>query len=118
MNQVIPCSLGKKAKWDIKNFGKARKNQRTWFSFYPPYARRKNIENFNVEDYFTCKLFRKYILSFTSLDTIKSKDGLKSKLEEDCKKKKIDEKFYEKFSTLFDHIVAIKEAEKRGKVVL
>lgn len=118
MNQVIPCTLGNKIKWDTKNFGKARKNQRTWFSFYPPYARRKNIENFNVEDYFTCQLFRKYILSFTSLDTIRSKDGLKSKLEEDCKKEKIDEKFYEKFSTLFDHIVAIKEAEKRGEVVL
>lgn len=118
MNQVIPCTLGKKIKWDIKNFGKARKNQRTWFSFYPPYARRKNIENFNIEDYFTCQLFRKYILSFTSLDTIKSKDGLKGKLEEDCKKGKIDEKFYEKFSTLFDHIVAIKEAEKRGDVAI
>lgn len=87
MNQVIPCTLGKKIKRDIKNFGKARKNQRTWFSFYPPYVRRKNIENFNVEDYFTCQLFRKYILSFTSLDTIKSKDGLKGKLEEDCKKR-------------------------------
>ncbi len=57
-------------------------------------------------------------MSFTSLDTIKSKDGLKCKLEEDCKKGKIDEKFYEKFSTLFDHIVAIKEAEKRGDVTL
>lgn len=76
------------------------------------------IENFNIEDYFTCQLFRKYILSFTSLDTIKSKDGLKGKLEEDCKKGKIDEKFYEKFSTLFDHIVAIKEAEKRGDVAI
>ena len=118
MNQVIPCTLGKNIKWDIKNFGKARKNQRTWFSFYPPYARRKNIKNFNIEDYFTCRLFRKYILSFTSLDTIKSKDGLKYKLEEDCKKGKIDEKFYEKFSALFDHIVAIKEAEKRGDVTI
>lgn len=34
------------------------------------------------------------------------------------KKGKIDEKFYEKFSTLFDHIVAIKEAEKRGDVTI
>src|SRR5699024_2031262 len=56
MNQVVPCTLGKKQKWNIKNFGKARKNRHTWFSFYPPYAHRKNIENFNVEDYFTCQL--------------------------------------------------------------
>ena len=118
MNQVIPCTLGKKSKWDINNFGKARKNQHTWFSFYPPYARRKNIENFNVEDYFTCQLFRKYIFSFTSLDTIISKDNIKHRLDDDCKKGNINEKYYEKFSTLFDHIVAIKEAEKQGKVVM
>jgi len=99
MNQVVPCTLGKKQKWNIKNFGKARKNRHTWFSFYPPYAHRKNIENFNVEDYFTCQLFRKYILSFTSLDTIRSKEGLKSKLDEDCRKERINGKYYEKFST-------------------
>ena len=34
------------------------------------------------------------------------------------KKGKLMKKFYEKFSTLFDHIVAIKEAEKRGDVTL
>lgn len=113
MNQIVPCTSGKKKEWNITNFGKARKNQHTWFSFYPPYARRRNINNFNVEDYFTCQLFRKYILSFTSLDTIKGKNGLKNKLEEDCKKGKIDEKFYEKFSTLFDHILLIKDAEKK-----
>ncbi len=114
MNQVMPCSLGRKAQWDIQNFGKARKHRSTWFSFYPPYARRKNAEHFNVEDYFTCKLFRKYILSFSSLDTIKGKNGLKNILEEECRKNKIDEKYYEKFSTLFDHIVAIKQAETQN----
>jgi hypothetical protein len=118
MNQVIPCTLGGKSKWDINNFGKARKNQHTWFSFYPPYARRKNIKNFNVEDYFTCQLFRKYIFSFTSLDTIISKDNIKHRLDDDCKKGNINEKYYEKFSTLFDHIIAIKEAEKQGKSVM
>jgi hypothetical protein len=117
MSQVIPCTLDGK-KWDIKNFGKARKHKNTWFSFYPPYAHRKNKENFNIEDYFTCQLFRKYILSFSSLDTIRGKDGLKSKLEDDCKKNEINERFYEKFSTLFDHIVAIKEAEEQGNVFL
>lgn len=119
MKQLVPCTAEKKTTWeDIKSFGKARKNQHTWFSFYPPYAGRRNIKDFNVEDYFTCQLFRKYILSFTSLDTIKSKDGLKGKLEEDCKKGKIDEKYYEKFSTLFDHILKIKEADRQGKTVL
>ena len=112
---TVFSTLGKKQKWNIKNFGKARKNRHTWFSFYPPYAHRKNIENFNVEDYFTCQLFRKYILSFTSLDTIRSKEGLKSKLDEDCRKERINGKYYEKFSTLFDHILAIKNAESRGE---
>lgn len=115
MNQVVPCSLGDNKQWNIKNFGKARKNRNTWFSFYPPYACRKNTKDFNVEDYFTCQLFRKYILSFTSLDTIRSKEGLKNKLEEDCKLGKIDEKYYEKFSTLFDHINTIKNAESLGR---
>ena len=41
-----------------------------------------------------------------------------SLLDEENKKGNIDERFYEKFSTLFDHIVAIKEAEKQGKTVM
>ena len=78
------------------------------------WKRKKNVENFNVEDYFTCQLFRKYIFSFSSLDTIKGKDGLKSKLEDECSKGRIAPKYFEKFSTLFDHILAIKDAEARG----
>jgi hypothetical protein len=39
-------------------------------------------------------------------------------LDDDCKKGNINEKYYEKFSTLFDHIIAIKEAEKQGKSVM
>lgn len=118
MNAVVPCNLGKNVKWDIANFGKARKNGKTWFSFYPPYPRRKDKNHFNVEDYFTCQLFRKYIFSFSSLDTINGKDKLKSKLQEDCSKGRIDGKFFKKFSTLFDHIKAIKEAEITGKTEL
>lgn len=118
MNIVVPCTLGKKIKWDISNFGKARKNGKAWFSFYPPYPHRKDKNNFNVEDYFTCQLFRKYIFSFSSLDTIKGRDGLKSKLQDDCLKGKIDGKFFKKFCTLFDHIKAIKEAEKAGETEL
>lgn len=115
MNIVVPCNLGKNVKWDIANFGKARKNGKAWFSFYPPYPRRKDKNHFNVEDYFTCQLFRKYIFSFSSLDTIKGKDGLKKILEKDCVKGNINGKYFEKFSTLFDHIKAIKEAEEIGK---
>ncbi len=118
MNNVIPCTLSGKTQWNVGNFGKARKNGNTWFSFYPPYARRRNKEHFNVEDYFTCKLFRKYIFSFSSLDTVKGKEGLKSILDKDCKKGNIDSTFYEKFSTLFDHIKAIKDAEKAGQIIL
>lgn len=118
MNIVVPCNLGKNVKWDIANFGKARKNGKAWFSFYPPYPRRKDKNHFNVEDYFTCQLFRKYIFSFSSLDTIKGRDGLKSKLQDDCLKGRIDGKFFKKFCTLFDHIKAIKEAEKAGETEL
>lgn len=115
MNIVVPCNLGKGVRWDINNFGKARKNGKTWFLFYPPYPRRKNKNSFNVEDYFTCQLFRKYIFSFSSLDTIKGEEGLKRILEKDCANGNINGKFFEKFSTLFEHIKAIKEAEKTGK---
>lgn len=118
MHKIIK-SPGKDSKeWDVKKFGKARKSGDVWFSFYPVWKGKKNAENFNVEDYFTCQLFRKYIFSFSSLDTIKGKDGLKSKLENECKKGKIDSKYYEKFSTLFDHILAIKGAEARGETAL
>ena len=69
-----------------------------------------------MEDYFTCTLFRKYILSFSSLDTIKNKDGLKSILEKECEKGMIKPKFYEKFNTLFNHIQSIKDAENQGLI--
>lgn len=114
MHKVIKCPDKGAKEWDVKQFGKARKSGDVWFSFYPVWKGKKNVENFNVEDYFTCQLFRKYIFSFSSLDTIKGKDGLKSKLEEECKKGRISPKFFEKFSTLFDHIKAIKNAEMRG----
>lgn len=118
MNKIIQNPNASAKEWDIKKFGKARKKGDVWFSFYPAWKGKKNASNFNIEDYFTCALFRKYIFSFSSLDTIKSKDGLKSTLEKDCKKGDINPKFYDKFSTLFDHIIKIKEAEKQGKVVI
>lgn len=114
MHKVIKCTDAGAKEWDVKKFGKARKSGDVWFSFYPVWKRKKNIENFNVEDYFTCKLFRKYIFSFSSLDTIKGKDSLKTKLEDDCKKGRIAPIYFEKFSTLFDHILAIKDAEASG----
>lgn len=116
MNIVVQCTLGKGKKWDTSNFGKARKNRNTWFSFYPPYPRRRDKNNFNVEDYFTCALFRKYIMSFSSLDTIKGKEGLKSKLDKDCRDGRIPQKYFDKFRTLFDHIRAIKQANVNGLI--
>lgn len=118
MNIVVPQKSGMKEKWGISNFGRARKSGKTWFSFYPPYPRRNDKKNFNIEDYFTCSLFRKYILSFSSLDTIKGKEDLKDKLKEDCLKGRINVKYFKKFSTLFEHIKAIKEAERLGKTEL
>lgn len=114
MHKVIKCPGKDVKEWDVKKFGKARKSGDVWFSFYPVWKGKKNAENFNVEDYFTCQLFRKYIFSFNSLDTIKGKDGLKSKLESECKKGNIAPGYYEKFSTLFDHILKIKDAEANG----
>ena len=111
MHNVINCLDSGAKEWDVKKFGKARKCGDVWFSFYPVWKGKKNAENFNVEDYFTCQLFRKYILSFSSLDTIRGKEGLKSKLEQECKNGKILSKYFEKFSTLFDHIRKIKDAE-------
>ena len=111
MHKVIKCSDKGAKEWEVKKFGKARKSGEVWFSFYPVWKGKKNAKDFNVEDYFTCQLFRKYIFSFSSLDTIKGKDSLKSKLEDDCKKGNIAVKYFEKFSTLFDHIKAIKDAE-------
>lgn len=114
MNSIVPCNLGDGKKWEISNFGKARKNKDTWFSFYPPYPSRRNKKNFNIEDYFTCALFRKYIMSFSSLDTINGKEGLKKKLDKDCQDGKIPQKYYDKFRTLFDHIREIKQANANG----
>lgn len=118
MHKVIKCPDKGAKEWDVKQFGKARKNGDVWFSFYPVWKGKKNADNFNVEDYFTCQLFRKYIFSFSSLDTIKGKEGLKSKLEDECKNGRISPKFFEKFSTLFNHIKAIKNAEAGGLTVI
>jgi len=111
MHKIIKCPDVGAKEWDIRKFGKARKKGDVWFSFYPAWKGKKNADNFNVEDYFTCTLFRKYIFSFSSLDTIKNKDGLKTILEKDCKRGVINPKFYDKFNTLFDHILKIKDAE-------
>lgn len=116
MHKVIPCPDKGAKEWEVKRFGKAQKSGDVWFSFYPVWKGKKNIENFNVEDYFTCQLFRRYIFSFSSLDTIRGKDGLKSKLESECKNGKINPKYFEKFSTLFDHILAIKDAEANHQI--
>ena len=114
MHKVIKNPEKGATEWDVKKFGRAKKSGDVWFSFYPVWKGKKDAKNFNVEDYFTCQLFRKYIFSFSSLDTIKGRDGLKTKLESECKNGKINPKYYEKFSTLFDHILAIKDAARRG----
>ena len=114
MHKVIKNPEKGASAWEVKKFGKAKKSGDVWFSFYPVWKGKKDAANFNVEDYFTCQLFRKYIFSFSSLDTIKGRDGLKTKLESECKNGKINPKYYEKFSMLFDHILMIKDAEAHG----
>jgi hypothetical protein len=36
----------------------------------------------------------------------------------DCRDNKIKDKYYEKFAFLFDHVIAIKDAELNGKHAL
>ncbi len=118
MHKVIKNPEKGATEWDVKKFGRAKKCGDVWFSFYPVWKGKKDAKNFNVEDYFTCKLFRKYIFSFSSLETIKGREGLKTKLESECKNGKIPPTYYEKFSTLFDHILVIKDAEGRGLTII
>lgn len=116
ITKLVPNTSKKKPDelWNPKDFGKARKQGRVWYAFYPQY-KKKIIKNFNVEDYFSRNIFTSYILSFNSLDTIRTKEGLKNKLAEDCKNN-VDKvvKCFNNFSVLFDLISEIKQAEKVG----
>lgn len=111
MREILPDFKG-----SVKDFGKAVKKNNTWFSFYIPYKGRRNKENFNIEDYFTLNFIkRNFVSRCTSLATIKGKDAIKKDLFYKCRNGELRPEDFNKFSTLFEHIIKIKEADERGE---
>lgn len=99
-----------------KNFGIARKTGNVWFAFYPEW--RKNIPNFNVEDYFTKRVIRSYITSFNSLVDILSRDNLKKKMAKDCDSGRLGYRELIHFNKVFELIRRIKQADAAGKTAI
>ena len=111
MQEILPDFKG-----SVKDFGKAVKKNNTWFSFYIPYKGRRDKKNFNIEDYFTLKFIKKnFVSQCTSLATIKGKESIKKELFYKCKNGTLKPESFNKFSTLFEHIIQIKKADERGE---
>jgi predicted ATP-dependent endonuclease of OLD family len=115
MTEIIKGKRKKdKNKGEIGSSKKSVKVGHTWVSLYPPYKNRRDTVAFNVEDYLSYKLFRKIIFRFTSLATIKSKETVKSDMSSACEKDEIKVEYYKNFATLFNNILAIKQADADG----
>lgn len=99
------------------SFQKARKLKGIWFAVYPDYHK-KNVQNFNVEDYFPRYVFLRHVMQFRSLAGIISKDTLKKGLALDCENDKIKDKQYKNFAHLFNLLEQIKTANTAGREVL
>lgn len=100
-----------------KKFKLARKHGNLWCAVYP--SCRKNVTNFNIEDYFPRQLFLHYILKFKSLSDIVEKSKIKTDMAADCEKgDEIQDKQYSKFAKVFQLLKAIKKAEKEGRDVV
>jgi predicted ATP-dependent endonuclease of OLD family len=95
-----------------KNFGRARKLDNIWYTFYPKI---KGINNFNVEDYFPKKCIKRYVMSGKSINDICGKAKVKDLLSKDCDEGKLDEKYFNRFSVVFTLFSDILQAEKVGK---
>lgn len=100
----------------IENFGIARKSGSVWFAFYPRW--RKDIPNFNVEDYFTKRVIRSYISSFESLVDILSRDNLKKKMANDCDAGNMSYRDLMHFNKVFELIRRIKQADSLGETAI
>lgn len=99
------------------NFGRARKKNNVWFAFYPRRVRAKIgwPDGFNVEDYFIKSIVKKYFMTFTSLNSILSKDTFKKKLAKDCREGKFNEKDLRHFQLVFELVEEIKQADLDGR---
>lgn len=116
MGEIIKSSSGNGKEWKLEEFGKARKKDHVWFSFYLPYRNRKDCENFNVEDYFTLKHLKKLLSSCSSLATVRDKNYVKKTLLEKCRDDQLTSNYFDKFATLFDLIEEMKKADERGEI--
>ncbi|MDD6379804.1 MAG: AAA family ATPase [Prevotella sp.] len=94
------------------NFGKARKLDNIWYTFYPKV---RGIKDFNVEDYFPRKCKMHYVMSGRSINDICSKETLKQHLSKDCDEGKVSPDNFKNFSKVFSLFEDILQAEKEGK---
>jgi ABC-type cobalamin/Fe3+-siderophores transport system ATPase subunit len=99
-----------------EDFGIARKTGSVWFAFYHRW--RKDIPNFNVEDYFTKRVLRSYINSFDSLVDIISRDNLKRAMAKDCETGQIGYRELMHFNKVFELIRRIKQADDAGETAI
>ena len=100
-----------------EDFPRACKANNVWFAFYPRRKRAKAgwPDGFNVEDYFIKTILKRYFLSFSSLNTLLSKDTFKQKLAKDCRDGKYSYKDLRHFHLVFDLIKEIEQADQRGE---
>lgn len=90
----------------------AKKVRKVWYTFYPTWKR--TIENFNIEDYFTKDIIRRYI-KYCGFSNLPDKTKIKEKLSLDCTKGVYGYDVFRHFEKLFILIEQIKQADKSGK---
>lgn len=99
---------------DKSSFGKARKKGTIWYSFYPLPSCKRNVEDFNIEDYFPRSVFLRYVMKFKGLKTLCSESNLKSQIAADCSRNKMTDKQLLNFKYFFDRVQEIMDAEIQG----
>lgn len=104
-------------RFNSKNFKFAQKQGNLWYAVYP--SCRRNVTNFNIEDYFPRQLFLHYILKFRSLSEIVEKSKVKSDMAADCEKPgEIKDAHYKKFEKVFQLLAAIRKAENEDREIV
>lgn len=98
---------------DKSTFGKARKKGTIWYSYYP--SCKKNVSDFNIEDYFPRAVFLRYVMQFKGLKTLCSESNLKYQIANDCSKDLMTDNQLKNFKYVFERIHEIMDAEVQGK---
>lgn len=99
-----------------EDFGLARKRGSIWVATYPPNKRVKG--GFNIEDYFTRRVFLRHVLKFRSLNEIMGKEGIKKSIAQETEEGKIKEKEFMRFAPIFMLIDDMRKADSAGEDVL